>query len=104
LPSLSWRATPQTTHNSRPDGHVYQLIRTVDPVQARQGIRVGIAMVVPCDGTNTRAMHTVPNNVDGFTVIPNDSFLTSEAPSSPLTVEPHSGLVKLNKWRKPCWD
>jgi hypothetical protein len=79
-PALSWRPTPQTNHTDRPDGHVYKLIRTIDPVQARQGIRVGIAVVTPCDGTNGRAVHNLPVNVDGFTVIPNQSFATSEAP------------------------
>lgn len=79
-PVLSWRGTPDSQQTARPDGHVFKLVRTIDPVQARQGVRVGITTVTPCDGRNRAASHAVPTDVGGFTAIPGTAFSTSEAP------------------------
>ena len=75
VPSLGWRATPDPLDSqAAPNPSVFSLKRTIDRAQALLGNRVAITTLVPCDGSDTRAIHRLPQNVAGFTPIPNASL------------------------------
>ncbi|HEX4228541.1 MAG TPA: hypothetical protein VHZ07_07715 [Bryobacteraceae bacterium] len=75
VPSLGWRTTPDPLASTPANNaNVFALKRTIDRAQALLGIRVAITSLVPCDGSDTKVVHRLPDNVVGFTPIPSTSL------------------------------